>query len=80
MVRRTSAFYLVHAAFGLTDKSLNWTQHLSVVVRDLLFVAGPVMVPLYMGFLVQASLVTGMLAGQMRPFAKEPADTRKKTY
>jgi hypothetical protein len=80
MVRRTSAFYLVHAAFGMTDRSLDWTHHFLVVVRDLLFVAAPVMVPLYMGFVVQASLVTGMLmlAGQMPPFAKVSADTRKR--
>jgi len=58
MVNRTSAFYLVHAAFGMTDRTLDYTYSLVVVIRDLLFLAAPAVVPVYMGKLVKESLIS----------------------
>ena len=65
MSQRTSPFYLLHAAFGLTSQALNLTMTSLCLARDIIVVAAPVVFPVYLGMLVKDSLVTARCATRL---------------
>jgi len=58
MVGRTSLFYLVHAAFGLTDVALSNTLYFVCAFRDVVVLGAPVSVVIYVAFLVERNIVS----------------------
>ena len=71
MQARTNVFFLVHAAFGLTDVMLSPVMFILCTVRDVTVLGGPAVIVIYCAFLVKESLVKGKCLSRLDKYVCE---------